>query len=68
MVDVLNKILDWWAGLKRSVDTDITWPLIKVRHETLEGARHEFWTHVCADPAWLRLGLDEAHKRIEALK
>lgn len=57
---LIRIILDWAAARGRALDIRFLWPSLKVQAETVEMARHAFLLHALRDPAWRRIGEEEA--------
>jgi hypothetical protein len=60
-----------WHARQRSIDLAILWPACKQEADnkgmTLDHAKAAFAVHVYHDKAWLVLGEDEIHRRIDEL-
>ena len=61
-------LINWWHARQRAVDLDILWPVCLEQAETLEDAKLAFAVHAFHDEAWMCLGEDEVHRRIDALE
>lgn len=65
---LFERLGDWWAARQRRIDLEILWPICKERACDLAHAKMAFSVHAFNDDAWLRLGIDEVRRRIDALE
>ena len=63
---VLRSLFDF-NERRRRIDLEILWPACKSNARDLDHAKAAFAFHAHNDPAWLALGEEEMHKRIDAL-